>query len=226
MEHRTVRVDLAHPVTLHVARRTPLDALPLDRLTDDERTRLARYRRVADQERFATGRTLLRAVLGAARGTDPARVRIDVAPPGPTHGRPTTPDGPDFSLAHAGDVVLVALLDGPPGARVGVDVEEVAAVVSHLDDLSDAVPAAERPTSGWSAETFTRAWVRREAVLKAVGCGLLAPRDDLVLGPADAPARVVGASGACATAHLSLTDVPDAAPSGDALVAVALAIPR
>ncbi|BDZ43391.1 hypothetical protein GCM10025865_26900 [Paraoerskovia sediminicola] len=183
-------------VVVHASPRRPLRELPLDRLTSRERWRLDRYRQVADKERFATARTLAREALGALQGIDPARVRIDVDPPGPTHGRVSTPDGPAFSIAHAGGIVLVAVLTGgPTGARVGVDIDHPDAVRGHLDELSDAVPPAERPAAGWSVETFTRAWVRREAALKAVGCGLLAPRDDLVLGPADAAPAVMRSAG-------------------------------
>lgn len=56
--------------------------------------------------------------------------------------------------------------------------------------------------------TFTRSWVRREAVLKAVGTGLLAPRDDLLLSRADRPAAVVRSGGVLPAAdRLAVSDV-------------------
>ncbi|MFF3065897.1 4'-phosphopantetheinyl transferase superfamily protein [Oerskovia sp. NPDC057915] len=132
---------------------------------------------------------------------------------GAAPGRPYVVTGPSFSIAHAGSWVLVAVVDAAAGLRptgpwavpeagvdvggvdVGVDVESSTPARAHLLDLLDAVPSDERPTDGWDAESFTRSWVRREAVLKAVGTGLLAPRDDLLLSRADQPADVVRSGG-------------------------------
>ena len=185
-------------------------------LSADEAVKASRFRRPVDHDRFVTGRLLTRAVLGERLHQAPEDVDIRLgAREGAAPGRPYVDPGPSFSIAHAGSWVLVAVVDpaGPPlpgaasaavpgaavdvgaGVDVGVDVESTAPARAHLADLLDAVPAGERPTDEWDAESFTRSWVRREAVLKAVGTGLLAPRDDLLLSRADRPARVVHSGG-------------------------------
>ncbi|QJW35865.1 4'-phosphopantetheinyl transferase family protein [Cellulosimicrobium protaetiae] len=125
--------------------------------------------------------------------------------------------------------------DGPggragtgPGVQVGVDVESLAPARDHLTDLVEAVPPQERPAGGWTAASFTRTWVRREAVLKAVGTGLLAPRDDLVLAPADDEARVVHSGGALpGVDRLAVRDLPLPAdgPGPACFAAVAVCAP-
>jgi 4'-phosphopantetheinyl transferase len=191
--------------------------------------RADRFHRAADRDRFVTGRALARAVLGDVLGVAGRAVRLRVDGAGDAApGRPRAPGGPSFSVSHAGAWVLVAVGVAGAGtgaggdAEVGVDVEAVAAVGGLLDDLHDAVPAQERPPGGWDARSLTRSWVRREAVLKAVGTGLLAPRDDLVLARADAPAAVLRADGLLpAPDRLTVRDLE--LPGGaDHLAAVAL----
>jgi 4'-phosphopantetheinyl transferase len=216
-------------------------------LSADEAAKASRFRRPVDHDRFVTGRLLTRAVLGERLHQAPEDVDIRLgAREGATPGRPYVDPGPSFSIAHAGSWVLVAVVDpaGPtlPGAAaaavpeeagsdvgarvdVGVDVESTAPARAHLADLLDAVPAGERPADGWDAESFTRSWVRREAVLKAVGTGLLAPRDDLLLSRADRPAHVVHSGGLLpAPDRLVVRDLglPAAWPSPSTGKAVAL----
>lgn len=171
-------------------------------------------------------------MLGDALGVPARAVGLRVDGPGEAApGRPRAAGGPSFSVAHAGAWVLLAVVtaddpgagdDGAGDTEVGVDVEAVAAVGALLDDLHDAVPAGERPPAGWDARSLTRSWVRREAVLKAVGTGLLAPRDDLLLARADAPAAVVRTGGRLPDpARLALRDL-DLPGDTDHLAAVAL----
>lgn len=106
---------------------------------------------------------------------------------GGPHGRPlVTIDGepgPSASIARAGSLSVVAVAD----RDVGVDVEpaaersEIAAVA-----LSPAEQAAllEVPVSERGARVL-RTWVRKEAVLKALGHGLLV--DPSLVGLRDGP---------------------------------------
>lgn len=77
------------------------------------------------------------------------------------------------SLARGGGFALVAVATG---RDVGVDVEPVrpappAAVVEHLLTALEA-HALDRLDGGVRDAAFARAWVRKEAALKAVGVGL------------------------------------------------------
>lgn len=105
-------------------------------LSPVERRRHDRLVRPEDRARFATGRMLARRVLGELLGVDPSAVPLEVRPTvGSTAperggtGRPVVlgPAAPRLSIAHAGDVVLVAVDPMPPadadGLGLGVDVE-------------------------------------------------------------------------------------------------------
>lgn len=107
---------------------------------------------------------------------------------GGPHGRPVVVPGlmmPHVSLAAAGPLVAVAVTDAGP---VGVDVERVLRagspgfldVALHPDeDLPDGPEAA------------ARLWVRKEAVLKAAGVGLLVDPADVLLSAPEEPARLL-----------------------------------
>ncbi|MET4225802.1 4'-phosphopantetheinyl transferase family protein [Oerskovia enterophila] len=205
-------------------------------LSPDEALRAAAFRHEEDRQRFVTGRALVRAALGERLGVSPTEVAIRLGPrDAVAPGRPSVEGAPSFSIAHAGRWVLVAVVGTVTGSRgvagdaatdgdlglaagvdVGVDVESTAPARDHLTDLLDAVPPGERPTGGWDAASFTRSWARREAVLKAVGTGLLAPRDDLLLSPADRAAAVVRSGGSVpAPDRLVLRDLElPSGPSG------------
>lgn len=195
-------------------------------LSPKESAKASAFRQDADRRRFVTGRALVRAAVGERLGTAPASVHVRVGPrDGPSPGRPFVDGGPSFSIAHAGRWVLVAVVDGAGGwarteVSIGVDVESDVPARDHLADLLDALPPQERPAQGWAAESFTRSWVRREAVLKAVGTGLRAPRDDLVLARANDDASIVHSGGVLpAPDRLALRDLE---LQGDYLAAVAI----
>mgnify|MGYP002349437706 CR=1 FL=1 len=231
---------LTAAVTVWCAVPDATDARATAWLPPDEALRASAFRHEEDRQRFVTGRALVRAALGERLGVPPTEVAIRLGPrDAAAPGRPFVEGAPSFSIAHAGRWVLVAIVgtvtgsrgvagdaasDGGPdlavGVDVGVDVESTAPARDHLTDLLDAVPPGERPADGWDAESFTRSWTRREAVLKAVGTGLLAPRDDLLLSPADRAAAVVRSGGAVpAPDRLALRDLtlpsvpPDAWPT-------------
>ncbi|MFD1506319.1 4'-phosphopantetheinyl transferase superfamily protein [Georgenia yuyongxinii] len=133
--------------------------------------------------RFVAARVLLRRVLSARLGLAPDVVPLDATCPqcGRPHGQVRvdgTPaggqgGGPQVSVTRSGPLTLVALADG---AEIGVDVEAEAAVTwAQLADvaLSPAERAAhDRLPPPRRGPALARAWVRKEAVLKALGCGL------------------------------------------------------
>jgi 4'-phosphopantetheinyl transferase len=141
---------------------------------------------------------VLRGLVARRLGTTPDDVRLGRLPCpscGGPHGRPAVlpADGaPDsalhVSLSRSGPVVAVAVSqDGP----VGVDVEQVTrtafagfpAVALHPDERP-AVEAAGAPARA-------RAWVRKEAALKAAGVGLVVDPTTVVVTAPDAPAGLV-----------------------------------
>lgn len=120
------------------------------------RQRAAAFRADVDRRRFLGVRLLLHEVVAAVTDADPHQVVLHqhCARCGGEHGRPAVTvagrPGPHVSLAHGGGLVVVAV--GP--VPVGVDVEPQSAA----DRLPPGVDLA--------------GWVRREAVLKALGLGV------------------------------------------------------
>lgn len=150
-------------------------------LDDRDRARCRRILGEADQNRFVAAWVLARLVIGERLGRDPAALSFDRTCThcgDQRHGKPvveTTGPGLDFSLSHAGGLVVVAVSD----RAVGVDVEDATA---GEQPLAPALTERERATC-LSYADFARLWTRKEAVLKAVGKGLaIHPRRIEILG--------------------------------------------
>ena len=136
-------------------------------LSRDETERAARFVFPGLGEAWAGAHVLLREVLGRATLTSAAHVRIRAG----EFGKPSV-DGVEFSLSHTGSVVLIGLGDLP----LGVDVEKVpddrtvqqVGSSFHPREAAEllGLPADARPGA------FARVWVRKEALLKAIGTGL------------------------------------------------------
>lgn len=185
---------------VHVWWARPLSQPAWELLLDGtERSRLASYRRPEDQARFLTGTTLVRCLYAVELGVPPARVVLDrsCTDCGRPHGKVrlagATPEGVQVSVSHAGDWVVVAAFRGRP---IGVDVERVDPGLDHLGigqlaltegELAAlrAVPVERR--ASWLATS----WVRKEAVVKALGEGLRASMAGFTVTAPDAPAGVV-----------------------------------
>lgn len=98
------------------------------------------------------------------------------------HGKPPLAHGRlslAFNLSHSGRLVLLALTSAAP---VGIDVERVkastdlAAIAHRFFSPAERVELARISRDGY-AEAFYRCWARKEAHLKAIGEGLMAPLD-------------------------------------------------
>ena len=162
-------------------------------LDDAERTRAGSFVRDVDRERYVAAHLMLRQLLGRHLDTPPARVRFgrETCPCcGGPHGRPAlagehTGCGLEFSLSHAGPLVLVALAVQP----VGADIEAIPEP-GVLAELASVLHPAEREEleeleaggpDGGGPEGFARLWTRKEAYLKGLGTGLgRAPNLDYV----------------------------------------------
>jgi 4'-phosphopantetheinyl transferase len=143
-------------------------------LSEEERRRAAQFRRPLDAVRFVAFRGFLRAVLGEALGIAPAAVAFAVG----TWGKPALA-GPRpldlrFNLSHADDLSVVVLAIG---REVGVDIEAVPDALPDPGTLAVALSPRERGAlaripADRRAAGFSDLWTRKEAVLKAAGCGL------------------------------------------------------
>jgi 4'-phosphopantetheinyl transferase len=197
-------------------------------LSPTEATRAAEFRREEDRRRFILGVAVTRAVIGRTLGIPAADVPLDRRCPrcGAPHGRPRLPDatGIELSVTHSGKLVGLAVRSRVPGehgsGRVGVDVEAVSSAVVH-GDLADegAVlsPSERDAMRELDLETrrigFLTYWVRKEAVLKATGSGLLAPMSAITVTAPWEKARIVRwddpAGRAAGMRLIDLTAAPD-----------------
>jgi 4'-phosphopantetheinyl transferase len=150
-------------------------------LAPDERARAFRFQNEGERARFVAARGQLRAILGEslARAPDSLVFANGVAgKPRLEHPRCDGTRALRFSLSHSDDAMLVAVARG---VEVGIDIERRRALaVDPLALARAAFAPAELGRLSWlqgseREESFCRLWVRREAVLKALGIGLRAP---------------------------------------------------
>jgi 4'-phosphopantetheinyl transferase len=144
-------------------------------LSNEERTRAARFVRPEDQSRFALAHGSLRLVLACYSGIEPAALRFSTA----STGKPALLDGQGlhalrFNLSHSHGRMLIAVANGQD---VGVDLEQIRDKVEPLKLAERFYTPAEyewiksRPTPDHAFE-FYRLWVAKEALLKAQGTGI------------------------------------------------------
>lgn len=143
-------------------------------LAPGERARAERFRAEVHGWRYVVGRHLLRRLLARRTGRAPAEVTLDEG----AHGKPGCSDAGAgaFNLSHADATALLAF--APAGAAaVGVDLEPLAAMpdadalaATLFTDAERAALALLPPPARDAG--FLRIWTRKEACLKALGCGL------------------------------------------------------
>lgn len=159
----------------------PSDAM----CTDTEKKRAAAFRSPAARNLFVSGRGLCRNIMSRIVGCAPQQLRIAIGP----YGKPFLPDHPDieFNLSHSNDRIVLAI---SRGGAVGVDIEHTAtaadfrsleAMALILSDLE--LRSLERLDPGQTHNALLSYWVRKEALLKCHGCGLLADPRCVTLGP-------------------------------------------
>ena len=147
-------------------------------LAPDEWERLRRFHFAADSRRYAVRRGVLRHLLGRYLDVPPAEIVFAYGTQNkPALADPLAETGLRFNLSDSGEMVVYAFaLD----QEIGVDIEV------H-QDYPDAGQLAERFFSSAEAQwmfdqpseqmslAFLRCWTCKEAVVKALGDGLMAP---------------------------------------------------
>lgn len=150
-------------------------------LSPDERERALRFATEALTFRYVVARATLRTLLGERLVCDPASLRFDYSP----NGKPSLRGHAlSFNVSHSGALAVFAFADGD--VALGIDVEEVRPL-SDMHDLARRFFAPEE----WRAlaevdaplqtAAFFHCWTRKEAYLKALGDGLMAPLDQFAV---------------------------------------------
>jgi 4'-phosphopantetheinyl transferase len=156
-------------------------------LDDAEQDRAKTLRTPALRDRFMAGRIALRLHVSALTGDSPSSLTADYVCPScrnlsskghgvPRYKLPSSTSSLPVSLSRAGEWCLIAASLDDDVSGVGVDIENGAAVNSEGIE-SVAMTPNERDqlrnvSPSLRIEFQTRLWVRKEAVLKALGTGL------------------------------------------------------
>lgn len=151
-------------------------------LAEDEKDRAERFFFSRDRDRFIVGRAVLRMILGRYLQAEPERLNFWYN----SYGKPALRWTPgrkrlSFSVSHSGELAVYAV--GLCGGRcLGVDIERIRQDLSWgrvaEECLSSSENALLRSLPGDLArKAFFQLWTRKEAHLKAKGCGLYALTD-------------------------------------------------
>ena len=198
------------------------DRRPGDLLSAEESERANRFVFPRDAERFRLGRAMLRLGLAWYLGEDPRKITLTVG----WRGKPRLrePSGLYFNVTHCGGLGLIAFTKF---GEVGIDVEAMQRDVEAQDIASsnftsrEAGLIAAAGTLEEKTTLFLRYWTRKEAVLKASGCGILDGLDTVDVS--EGSRRLVKLSGAGGDADESGWQVRDLEGIGGYAGAVAAA---
>lgn len=152
-----------------------------DVLSPDERLRAARFRFSLDRDRYILARGALRKFLSLYLGCHPSCVVLTYGPQGkPQLASPPHSADLAFNLSHSGALAAYAFASR---RRVGVDIEQVRPMPEwealsrrFFSDEEQQTLAASRKAQ--REDIFFACWTRKEAYIKAHGCGLAAELDE------------------------------------------------
>jgi 4'-phosphopantetheinyl transferase len=190
---------------VHIWRGRAPDTLPPDDtdLLSEEELQMVRRLPDAAAVRYAAAHVAVRRVLCAYLGVPPREVVLGRRPcprcAHPRHGRPRIdwpPTDLDFNLSRSGPHWLLAVV---AGHQVGVDLEDDRSL--DVDGASQLVMSAlelahvrARPDATARTHAFFRCWTRKEAVVKAIGVGIITDLSEVDVRPAeDGPVLVTHA---------------------------------
>ncbi|MEV0263609.1 4'-phosphopantetheinyl transferase superfamily protein [Streptomyces sp. NPDC050617] len=187
-------------------------------LSPEERRRARRFTRPAETGHYVHAHARVRRIVAGLLDCPPGAIRFGREPcPGcgdAGHGRPRVAS-PDTVLRfnHSRSEADWLLAVAPEGQRVGADVEQIRPLSAFAGLVDSCLAPDERDYVNATADPvrrrrrFYRCWVRKEAVLKAVGTGLAGGLARLDVRPSEAGGAVVRAEGPGAGRFL-VHDVP------------------
>jgi 4'-phosphopantetheinyl transferase len=184
----------------------------LEFLSQDERTRAARFHFEVHRQYFTAGRAILRQVLAAYLGADPKELQFSYSEKDkPSLGGAWAKSGLCFNLSHSGEIALVAFTRN---RQIGVDVEllrhdfDTAAIAARFFSAIEQEQLAALP-SEQRHEAFFLCWTRKESYIKATGEGLSLPlhQFDVSLAPGERNALLATRPNAAESERWSLRDI-------------------
>lgn len=145
-------------------------------LSPDERDRMSRFRFSQDRLRYLTSHANLRILLSRYTGCPPQELAFTVN----EFGKPALHNSGDelrFNLSHSKDIGLLAV---SRVGEIGADVEWIRPIEQEVADAHFSKRELEELSSLEGTQWligFFNCWTRKEAILKAEGCGLNLPLD-------------------------------------------------
>lgn len=141
-------------------------------LAADERARAAQFRFPVHRCRFVAARAALRMVLGEQLAVDPRDLVFHYT----AEGKPELTAYSDlyFNMSHSDDICMIAIARG---RRLGIDVEKTRTDRALIEEVARSLHPVERQALAaleppLLEKAFYRCWVRKEALLKALGIGV------------------------------------------------------
>ena len=164
-------------IDINPASHEPEELLSL--LSDDELARAERFRFENHRHRWIAGRAMLRTILSAMTQRSPESVAFEYD----QHMKPyltcsSSHERIHFNLTHSSDLALLAVTTVGP---VGIDVERIEplsnidAVVSRFFSRAERDAFCSVTGDVDRLKAFYACWTRKEAYLKALGCGISKP---------------------------------------------------
>lgn len=179
-------------------------------LSEEERARRQRFVSAELRRRFSAAHVGLRLALGRHLGLDPRGLSFDEN----EFGKPELKGNwrGDFNLSHSGDRAVLAISDED---EVGIDLERMRPI-EHLDLAKryfhrNEVSAIAVPRDVEAQRrAFFLIWTLKEAVVKAIGCGLSIPLDSFEVSiAASRPTMALAPEGRAGIWWLQSTTVED-----------------
>jgi 4'-phosphopantetheinyl transferase len=167
-------------------------------ISTEEHRKANAYRFDRLRRRYIVSHGMLRMILGNYLDLEPADIPFGFEPNGKPQLAGSVANGLSFNMAHAQELMLVAVTDG---RAVGVDLEFCRPIPE-----ADQIAARYFSTAEYAdyqnldlddrVNGFYRCWTRKEAFLKATGSGLSFPLDRfrVSLSPRE-PARLIDVTG-------------------------------
>ena len=153
-------------------------------LDEDERARAERFAFERDRTRFVQSHGITRLILGEVLQCKGSQLKFSRGSWGkPRIEMACSERMPEFSLSHSGDYCAIAVAQN----AVGIDLEKIRDVPQMSDIARSHFTPAEikhiAASSGVARqEAFFASWTRKEAIAKALGCGLGGDTDQPALG--------------------------------------------
>jgi 4'-phosphopantetheinyl transferase len=144
-------------------------------LSQDEHQQAQRFLVERERQRYMVARGVLRGILGAYLGQNPAKLRFVYGP----HGKPALhPEENDrllsFNVSHSYGLALYAVTQG---REIGVDLEQMRPLddlerlARHCFSAGECASLLSLPPA-LQHQAFYACWTRKEALIKATGEGL------------------------------------------------------